>query len=253
MAPFEKGKRYLLRIINTSFSSTFNFTIDNHELEVVEADFVPIKPYTTTNVLVAIGQRYHVIVNADPIVVNGIPLPEDNNYWIRTWEAQCSDFKNNHLPGGYETTGIIRYVDSPLVNPSNSTAWNDSKQGCVDEDDLSPIYSWTVKSPSNSPQDQSLTVNPNDTIDTIYPLAEWTLTGDLQPFKIDYSNPTFLNLNYTGEWDPLWVVVPEDYTPTDWVSQHSHRKPHIALASHTSHLHLTDSLSCCIHPSLALW
>jgi hypothetical protein len=31
------------------------FSIDGHELEVIEADFVPIEPYTARNVLVGIG------------------------------------------------------------------------------------------------------------------------------------------------------------------------------------------------------
>jgi hypothetical protein len=41
---------------------------------------------------------------------------------------------------------------------------------------------------------------------------------DFNPLKIDYGNPIFLNLNYTGKWNPLWVVFPENYTNTDWVS-----------------------------------
>ena len=54
-------KRYLLRVINTSFESTFIFSIDNHILTVIGSDFVPIRPYNTTSVLVGIGQRYHVV------------------------------------------------------------------------------------------------------------------------------------------------------------------------------------------------
>ena len=53
---FEKGKRYLLRLINTSVDTTFVFSIDGHSLTVVGADFVPIVPYTTGGVLVGIGQ-----------------------------------------------------------------------------------------------------------------------------------------------------------------------------------------------------
>ncbi|KAI9770556.1 MAG: hypothetical protein M1840_003146 [Geoglossum simile] len=60
------AKRYLLRIINTSFDSTFVFSIDNHILEIVESDFVPIHPYRNTSVLIGIGQRYHVIVRRTP-------------------------------------------------------------------------------------------------------------------------------------------------------------------------------------------
>ena len=62
-----RAKRYLLRLINTSFDSTFIFSIDNHWLQIIGADFVPIEPYYNTSVLIGIGQRYHVIVEADPV------------------------------------------------------------------------------------------------------------------------------------------------------------------------------------------
>lgn len=53
---FTKGRRYLLRLINTSLDTTFIFSIDGHKLTVIGADFVPIEPYDTSSVLVAIGQ-----------------------------------------------------------------------------------------------------------------------------------------------------------------------------------------------------
>ena len=52
---FEKGKRYLLRLINTSMDTTFIFSIDGHIIHVIGSDFVPIEPYNTTAVLVGIG------------------------------------------------------------------------------------------------------------------------------------------------------------------------------------------------------
>jgi FtsP/CotA-like multicopper oxidase with cupredoxin domain len=38
--------------------------IGSHHLEVIAADFVPIHPYNTTQVSIAMGQRYDVIVTA---------------------------------------------------------------------------------------------------------------------------------------------------------------------------------------------
>ena len=55
----------------------------------------------------------------------------------------------------------------------------------------------------------------------IFPLAFFSMGGgddEYNPLKIDYSNPMFLNLNYSGKFNPLWVVFPENYTDTDWVS-----------------------------------
>ena len=53
---FQRGKRYLLRIINTSLDTTFVFAIDGHNVTVIGNDFVPIVPYNTNSVLVGIGQ-----------------------------------------------------------------------------------------------------------------------------------------------------------------------------------------------------
>ena len=43
-------------------------------------------------------------------------------------------------------------------------------------------------------------------------------TQKRQPAAGEY-DPPFLNLDHTGDWDPLWRIVPEDYTDTDWVRQ----------------------------------
>lgn len=55
---FEKGKKYMLILVNTAVDTTFVFSIDDHTLEVIEMDFVPIHPYNTTNIKIGIGKRY---------------------------------------------------------------------------------------------------------------------------------------------------------------------------------------------------
>ena len=45
----------MLILINTAVDTTFVFSIDEHELEVIEADFVPIRPYKSNSILVGIG------------------------------------------------------------------------------------------------------------------------------------------------------------------------------------------------------
>ena len=54
--PKRQGKKYLLRLINTSVDSTWIFSIDNHLMQVVGADFVPIEPYKKNHLLVGIGE-----------------------------------------------------------------------------------------------------------------------------------------------------------------------------------------------------
>ncbi|KAL3417370.1 Lcc2 [Phlyctema vagabunda] len=229
-------KQYLLRLINTAFDSTFNFSIDNHHLQVISADFVPIVPYNTTSILVAIGQRYDVIVAADPDPTGG-PLPEDGNYWIRTWRTDCFG-EEDHSPG-YETTGIIRYGESSGF--PNTTAWPNIHTACADEpyDQLVPIMPWNVGPAANGIE--SLSVQGKSDQGTIYPLAFFSLGSDnFDPLRIDYGDPTFLNLNYTGAWDPLWVVFPENYTDTDWVYLTLKGYQDYTFGAHPIHLHGHD-------------
>ena len=207
-----RPKRYLLRLINTSFASTFIFSIDSHLLQIVGADFVPIHNYSTTSILVAIGQRYHVIVEADP----QDPQEGVGDYWIRTIEAGCSDFAPKGLDGS-NMTGILRYTDSQKT-PS-SVGWPIDPT-CTDEDwdSLVPVVPWNIGQPANGEDGENLTVVFNRD-PSIFPLALFSLGGDkFNPMYLDYSKPTFLNLNYSGSWDPLLVVFKEDNTNASWVS-----------------------------------
>lgn len=53
------GKSYRLRLINGAIDSHFKFSIDNHTLTVIAADFVPIVPYSTNTLDIAMG-TYHL-------------------------------------------------------------------------------------------------------------------------------------------------------------------------------------------------
>ena len=226
----QSNKKYLIRIINTSFDTTFVFSIDNHNLTIVSADFVPILPYTKSSVLVGIGQRYNVIVEANPLSYeDGTELPTDGNYWIRTYIAPCRYPINScHAPGkiascNYERTGILRYNSTSTASPT-TLPWKNIAFTCSDEDPtkLKPVYQWIVGEPINALDGQDFSLSLNTTHPPNYPLAKWTLSSEdegFSPIRVDYKNPTFLNLNHTGEWDPLWRIIPEDYNSTDWVRQ----------------------------------
>ena len=217
--PKQRAKRYLLRLINTSFESTFIFSIDNHQLLVVGADFVPIHPYPKDHVLIGIGQRYHIIVEANPQAGSENPLPSDGNFWIRTWRGDCFVFAKPDA--GHEKAGILRY-DSYLTATPTTTQWPNVSTVCADEpyESLKPIVPWTIGRPANAAPG---TIGENlsvifDQDPDYFPLAKFSLGGDdFNPLRIDYSDPIFLRLNYTGEWDPLWVVYPENYTDDSWV------------------------------------
>lgn len=117
---FESGTKYRLRLVNPSADTHFKFTIDNHTMEVIAADFVPIQPYTTDVVNVAIGQRYDVIVTANA---------NADNYWMRAIaQTACS---NNASPNNIK--GIIRYDSTSTADPTTSVTSAASVDECVDE------------------------------------------------------------------------------------------------------------------------
>ncbi len=227
--PGQPNKKYLIRIINTSFDTTFVFSIDHHNLTIVSADFVPILPYTKSSVLVGIGQRYNVIVEANPLSYNdGTELPTDGNYWIRTYIAPCRYQLNScNAPKvatcNYERTGILRYNSTSKASPT-TLPWSGIPLTCSDEDPakLSPVLQWTVGEPANSPLGEDFGLARNGSKQYQYPMAKWTLSDDeegFSPIRVDYNDPTFLNLDHAGDWDPLWRIIPENYTSTDWVCQ----------------------------------
>lgn len=61
--------------------------IDNHTLEVISSDFVPIVPYNTTDVSIGMGQRYDVIVEAKDLT--------EGSFWLRSIPQEtCSEFSD---------------------------------------------------------------------------------------------------------------------------------------------------------------
>jgi hypothetical protein len=212
---FHENKNHFLRIINTAVDTTFIFTIDNHTLEVIEADFVPIEPYNTSNILVGIGQRYHVIVHRDKGTT-------DENYWIRTIPARkCSKF----YCGPDEQMGIIRYNESNTKNPVTEPFLFGAI--CSDEpyDKLVPKVKWKVEPPSNIVS-EDLRDDKSFRFDVgrhkiggapYHPsenLTRWDM--HLAPLRIDFSNPTILNATQE-KYDNYLSVVTAKGNETQWI------------------------------------
>jgi hypothetical protein len=221
-----RPRRYLLRLINTSFDTTFVFSIDNHNLTVISSDFVAIKPYTNTSVLVGIGQRYNVVVEALPIPYKDKKNPTDGNYWIRTWRANCDTIHAPKLIGGYEKSGILRYNSSSTAVPE-SLPWEPVSKECSDEtySSLVPIVQQNITSVVNGHFGEEFDVIlRGKNTPRPFPLASFalrmpadpSLKQNFIPLRVDYSKPTFLNLSHSGPWDPSSVVIPEDYKE-EWV------------------------------------
>ncbi|CAG8960632.1 hypothetical protein HYFRA_00013510 [Hymenoscyphus fraxineus] len=207
----QAGKKYLLRIINTSVDNTFIFTIDNHNLTVISADFVPIKPYVTNAVLVGIGQRYHVILEAKPTITTS-----KKNFWIRTVVPPgCSGFPQGSPPE--EKNGILNYEGSDIKLPE--TAKGNFDETCSDEpyDKLIPIVPWQIGDPVNEQQSSTFQVGLTQVDPTTgkYPgqhnYSRWDIGGE--PMFLNFSNPTINNLHQGTIWPAQVGVIQSTNTP----------------------------------------
>lgn len=238
------GKRYLLRLINTSFDTTFVFTIDNHWLEVISTDFVPITPYRTHYILIGIGQRYNVIVEASPDMgkdERGNKKPAPENFWIRTFVAdKCGTAPTNpELGDRYANTGILTYNINNEDTPQTER-WPDISKKCEDEpyNLLRPVLPWKVGPPANGRalggeqfnigfegdpnKDPGFKERYSD-----FPVAKFSLqrSGNrlFSPLQIDWDDPTIEHLNDPVSTLPQkWIVVPENFTEEHWVYTAKH-------------------------------
>ncbi|KAF8537352.1 Cupredoxin [Trichophaea hybrida] len=202
----QTGKKYLLRIVNTAANMQFRFSIDNHMLEVVAADFVPIKPYRTDSIPIGTGQRYTVIVTATPNSTHPFPLvPDNGNFWIRTIPMYlCGDI----LKGYWPTYGILRYsnsIDEPVSKPYNQTYYTYPLPECQDvpASDLQPVVPWAIGRKPTDTQDLTVAIDMKQK----HGFNRWVVGGE--PMWLDLGDPTILNLANTS-WNPEYDVILED-------------------------------------------
>lgn len=120
---FEPRKRYLFRVVGTQVDGYFKFAIDGHALTVIAADFVPIVPYTTDNIVLGSGQRYDVVVEADQ--------GAGGSFWLRAiYQTACNgnDNKNKN-----NILGIVRYVGADNSTDPATTVSPNITKSCGDE------------------------------------------------------------------------------------------------------------------------
>lgn len=102
----QPGSTLRLRLINHSAYLSYWFSIDGHNLTIVEMDGIEVEPIASTGVHVNIGQRYSLLIKADQAV---------GEYIIRsTLERECflpfSTYNSSGLEAiGYQARGKLIY------------------------------------------------------------------------------------------------------------------------------------------------
>lgn len=113
----QKGKKYLFRIINSAAQNMYAVSIDQHRMQVIAADFVPIAPYITEWLNIGIGQRYDVVVEMNQDV--------DSYFFRAVTQTLCPSGSNNTGLG--QANGIIAYEgvhEHPIYLPTSTANGN---------------------------------------------------------------------------------------------------------------------------------
>jgi FtsP/CotA-like multicopper oxidase with cupredoxin domain len=111
----ELNKRYRLRFINTGAFTSFHVSIDNHTLEIIEADGTLVEPLGVDRFEIAVAQRYSVILHANQSTTT--------NYWLRgQMNTNCYAEENPVL--NPDVLALITYTNSTPA-PKSSAAWSE--------------------------------------------------------------------------------------------------------------------------------
>ncbi|KAI0822637.1 phenoloxidase [Trametes gibbosa] len=121
------GKRYRFRLASLSCDPAFTFSIDNHNLTVIEADAVNTQPLEVDSLQIFAGQRYSFVLEANQAI---------DNYWIRADPLSGT----TGFSGGLNSA-ILRYDGASPEEPT-STQGESTKP--LKETDLYPLQAMPV-------------------------------------------------------------------------------------------------------------
>ncbi|KAH9959975.1 laccase [Russula dissimulans] len=99
--------RYRLRVVSISCDPAYTFSIDSHQLTIIEVDGINVRPLVVDSLQIFAGQRYSVVLNANQRV---------GTYWIRA--LPFGSFSTAPNFSGFTNVAILRYRGSLLRNPT---------------------------------------------------------------------------------------------------------------------------------------
>ncbi|KAL4758104.1 Cupredoxin [Aspergillus foveolatus] len=200
-----EGTSYRLRLVNAAVDTHFNFMVDNHTLTVIANDLVPIQPYETTVLDIAMGQRYDVIITADQASVA-------DSFWLRAIPQEaCSENESSD-----NIRGIIYYGSSTSAPKTSAYDYADS---CSEEDpsNLTPVVN--PLSVSSSPfytKSEPVTLGAN-----AENLFRWKLNST--SMHVDWTDPSLLEIyrnHSANEW--VYVAIETELSVPHPIHLHGH-------------------------------
>lgn len=147
----QEGNKVRLRLINTGGQALIRFSVDGHNLTVIEADDTAIEPVEMHEVPVGSGQRYSVVVTLDQGKAG-------DSFWIRG-HAGTYCINPRALVNG---VAILRYSDSKggKVGTTDPTSepWSDLKNPQTELcRDLDEYVKLTPRIKEDAPSDEDRT------------------------------------------------------------------------------------------------
>ncbi|KAK4450874.1 multicopper oxidase [Podospora aff. communis PSN243] len=195
---FEEGKSHRIRFINTAMDTMYKISFDDHEMEVISADFVSIQPFTTKVLPIAIGQRYDVIVKA---------TAGGGNHWLRAVAmGSCGSGRDE----GFDVRAIVRYDPNNKDTPAEKEPTTIIDDDCLDVPTsmLKPSLEINLKDvPAKFEPDHDIpfAMNYNETSG----LVDWRVRG--QPYYSPWDYPTVQQiLEGNTTYDPRQQLIHVD-------------------------------------------
>jgi FtsP/CotA-like multicopper oxidase with cupredoxin domain len=190
---FESGKKHLLRLMNMGAEGIQKFSIDGHQFKVIAEDFVPVEPFTTNVVTLAVGQRTDIIVEA-------IGKPGDS-YLMRSQLAQgrfCT--LNDGVSPDAVAAVYYEDADTESIPQSTSSVTKEQLSFCKN-DDLSttqPLCKIDLPTPDVTQRvDFDFKSNGTNFL--------WLLNN--QTYRGDYNAPILLDVKQgRTTFEPEWNV-----------------------------------------------
>ncbi|KAJ1555735.1 hypothetical protein HK405_013896 [Cladochytrium tenue] len=195
----ESGYRYKLRIINSGVYAHMKFMIDDHTMEVVAADLVPIEPYNASYIDIGLGQRYDVIITMNQTA---------DNYWIRAIpQVTCTNNANYAY-----ILGILRYSSASNTSADPTSSGYTYTDACDDETmSLTPYLSKVVGSTSTASGTLPVAFSPASGSTA----QHWKMNGT--NMIADWADPSLLMIEEKNSSYPSsYNVVSINGTADDW-------------------------------------
>ncbi|KAF2720149.1 multicopper oxidase [Polychaeton citri CBS 116435] len=118
------GKKYRLRLMNVAVDNFIKVSLDNHTMQVMAADFIPIKPFAAQWLTIGIGQRYDVVINANQAA---------GSYWFRA-DVPSECLSANNFYGRAVWTYDSVKSSTPSSSPYAATTT------CAEPSGISPYW-----------------------------------------------------------------------------------------------------------------